>query len=528
MPRQATRECMANAIQETELKYEAPPGATLPDLRGLPHVASQSESDGVKLEATYHDTATYGLARAGITLRRRTGGSDAGWHLKVPRGHHTRTELRLPLGEELPREFADLLTARLRGQALRPVATITTRRRTCTLADEAGTPLAEIAVDTVTAQALGRSSSLTRWDEIEFELADGVEGGRDLLKAADRRLRHFGLKRAGHQMKLAVALADDLPETPSDATATRPGKSAGAGEVVLAYLRGRFEELLYLDLLVRRDEPDAIHRMRVAARRMRAALQEFRRLMPGAEAESVVGELRWLGQELGNARDEEVLCDLLVTQIGEVPAADRLGPVQARVAGHFAPRMAAAEANVRAVLASTRYLELLNSLEAFLAAPPFTAAAEEHATSVLPHLVRRSRRRVNRRMRTALDAATDGGERNSALHQARKAAKRARYAAEAVEPVVGKPARKSAKAFKKVQSTLGDQHDAVIAADALRGLAIRAYGAGENAFTYGLLHERLGERAASLAARAGDEWERAARLVDRSAVHVHVSRIHTR
>jgi CHAD domain-containing protein len=502
---------MANAIQETELKYEAPPGAMLPDLRGLPHVASQSESDGVNLEATYHDTATYDLARAGITLRQRTGGGDAGWHLKVPRGHHTRTELRLPLGEEMPEEFTDLLTARLRGQALQPVATISTRRRTCVLADDAGIPVAEIAVDTVTAQALGHSSSLTRWDEIELELVDGVEDGRNLLKAADRRLRHFGLTRARHQMKLEVALAGDMPQAPSEAK--RLKKSSSAGDVVLAYLRGQFEELLYLDLLVRRDEPDAIHRMRVAARRMRAALQESRRLMRGAEAENVISELRWLGQELGSARDEEVLCDLLVTQLGEVPVENRLGPVQARVAGHFAPRMAAAEANLRTALASTRYVELLNNLEAFLAAPPFTADAEERATSVLPHLVRRSRRRVNRRMHAALDAAATDGGRDSALHEVRKAAKRARYVAEVASPVVGKPARKSAKAFKKVQSTLGDQHDAVIAAESLRGLAIRAYGAGENAFTYGLLHERLNERAASLAGRAEDEWERAARRV---------------
>jgi CHAD domain-containing protein len=154
---------------------------------------------------------------------------------------------------------------------------------------------------------------------------------------------------------------------------------------------------------------------------------------------------------------------------------------------------------------------LLNNLEAFLAAPPFTPAAEERATSVLPHLARRSRRRVTRRMRAALDAPATGGGRDSALHAARKAAKRARYAAEVASPVAGKPARKSAKAFKKVQSILGDQHDAVIATEALRDLAIRAYGAGENAFTYGLLHERLSERAASLAGRAEDEWKRAAR-----------------
>jgi CHAD domain-containing protein len=498
---------MANATQEIELKYEAAPGATLPDLRGLPHVASQSESEAVKLEATYHDTATYDLARVGITLRQRTGGSDAGWHLKVPRGHDKRAELRLPPGDELPEEFTELLTARLRGRRLQPVAGISTRRRVCTLADAAGSPVAEVAVDTVTAQAFGHSSSLTSWDEIEVELAEGVEDGRDLLKAADRRLRHFGLTRAQHRMKLEVALAGDLPETPPVA---QPGKSSSAGEAVLAYLSGQFEKLLYWDLLVRRDEPDAIHRMRVAARRMRAALQEFQQLFDGTQAQSVIGELRWLGRELGSARDEEVLCDLLVTQLGEVPVECSLGPVQARVAGHFAPRMAAADTKLRTALASERYLQLLDSLEAFVDAPPLVAAAERRASTVLPHLIRRSQRRVNRRMRTALDMA-DGSERDRALHGARKAAKRARYAAEAASAVVGKPARKSAKALKKVQSSLGDQHDAVIAADALRGLAIRAHAVGESSFTYGLLYERQERRAACLTARAEDEWERAAR-----------------
>jgi CHAD domain-containing protein len=496
---------MANGTEDNELKYEALPGAALPDLRGLPHVAAQSEPEGVNLEATYLDTATYDLARAGITLRHRTGGNDAGWHLKVSRDHHRRTELRLPPGGEPPEEFTDLLTGRLRGRVLQPVATITTRRRLCTLADDAGAPLAEVAVDTVTSHALGHSSSLTRWGEIDVELAEGVEDGRELLKAADRTLRHSGLTRAPHHMKLEVALAGELPETPST---THPAKSSSAGEVVLAYLSGQFEELLYRDLLVRHDEPDAIHRMRVAARRTRAALQDFGRLFVGADAANLISELRWLGRELGHARDEEVLCDLLVTRIGEVPAGLRLGPVQARVAGYLAPRIVATGANVRAVLASARYLELLDKLEAFVDAPPFAPVADERATSVLPQLVRRAQRRVDRRMRTAL-GVTGGSERDRVLHEARKAAKRARYAAELVSPVVGRPARKSAQALKTMQSTLGDHHDAVIAADALRGLAIRAYGTGENSFTYGLLYERQCEQAEELAARVEGEWERA-------------------
>jgi CHAD domain-containing protein len=501
---------MATAIRETERKYEAPPGVPLPDLRDLPRVATQSPDGEVRLDATYHDTATYDLARAGITLRRRTGGEDAGWHLKVPEnGSGTRTELRLPDGPELPAEFVGLLTARLRGRALRPVAMITTRRRLSTLADAAGDPLAEIALDTVTAEALGHQSALTRWSEVEVELAQGVDdgdGGR-LLKAADRRLRRSGLTRSQHRMKLEVALAGALPE---QVPASLRRKSITAGEVVLAYLRNQFEELLRRDLLVRRAEPDAIHRMRVAARRTRAALQEFRKLFRGAEIEQLISELRWLGQELGAARDEEVLRDLLLEELDEVPVESVLGPVRARIVGHFAPRLAEAERRLHETLDSPRYLALLDELEAFVANPPAVADAERRAAAVLPRLVQRSQGRVKRRMRVAR-LAPIGERRDHALHDARKAAKRARYAAEAASLALGRQPRKSAKALEKLQSTLGDHHDAVIAAHALRTLAITVHGEGENSYTYGLLRARQDERAERLAQRAHREWRRANR-----------------
>jgi CHAD domain-containing protein len=498
---------MATAIRETELKYDAAPGAPLPDLRGLPQVASQSESDEVRLDATYYDTANFDLARAGVTLRRRSGGGDAGWHLKIPSGDDdTRVELQLPPGPEVPGEFVGLLTARLRGRGVRPVATIRTRRRSSTLADASGEALAEIALDAVTAEALGSPAALSRWNEVEIELAEGVDGGARLLAAADRELRRSGLTRSAHRMKLEAALGQAMP-VPAPEPAT--GRKAGAGDVLLAYLRGQVEELLYRDVLVRRAEPDAVHRMRVAARRIRAVLQEFARLFRGAQGEHLIGELRWLGQELGQARDEEVLRDVLLGQLEQVPAESALGPVRARITGHFAPRMAEAERHAVEVLDSRRYLELLDDLEAFIARPPLVSGASRRATDVLPRLVRRSQRRVARRMRAARQASdTDYA---TALHDARKAAKRARYAAEAASLAVGKKAGKSAKALKQVQSTLGDHHDAVITAGELRSLGIHAHAQGENAFTYGLLHARQYERARELAESAQRMWRRADR-----------------
>ena len=505
---------MASATHETELKYDAPAGTPLPellDLGELPQVASQSAAPTVKSDAIYYDTAAYDLARAGITLRRRTGGKDAGWHLKVPESAaSTRTELRLPQGPEPPAEFVELLTARLRGRPLQPVATITTRRERCTLLDAEGGPLAEVAHDTVTAAAMGREAALKRWIEVKVELAPDVDAGQGarLLKAADRTLRRRGLTPSAHRMKLAAALADALPPGPELRL-----DQASAADVVRAYLREQCEELLRLDLLVRRSEPDAVHRLRVAARRSRAALQEFGRLFGGLRTRHLISELRWLGQELGAARDQEVLRDLFLRQLDEIPVESVLGPVRARVAGHFAPLLADAERRVGDVLDSPRYLDLLNDFEDFVATPPSVEAdteeAQRPAKNALPRLVRRSQRRVQRRMRAATQALP--GERDRALHAARKAAKRARYAAEAASPALGKQPRKSAKALKKLQSTLGEHQDAAIASEVLRALALRAHAEGENAYTYGLLHERLAALRARSAEHARHDWRRANR-----------------
>src|SRR5919201_720270 len=106
---------MATAVQETEQKYEARSGTALPSLDGLPQVASVSGPEVVTLRAEYFDTGDYRLLRAGVTLRRRSGGADEGWHLKLPDPELavTRRELRLHLaqaGDTVPIELASLVT----------------------------------------------------------------------------------------------------------------------------------------------------------------------------------------------------------------------------------------------------------------------------------------------------------------------------------------------------------------------------------------------------------------------------------
>jgi CHAD domain-containing protein len=496
---------MVTEIRETEWKYDAAPGAALPDLTGLARVVTQSEPDEQALEATYYDTADFALARAGITLRRRTGGDDAGWHLKLPERPGTRTELRLPLSPQVPREFVGLLTARLRGRPVEPVARITTTRRRRRLRDRSGTSLAEVVLDSVTAETFGDTTTLTRWNEVEVELAAGEPG---LLKEADKRLRRSGLRRSRHASKLEAALGGRLP-----APAPEPELTAGseAGEVVLAYLRAQVEELLSQDPMVRRDQPDAVHRMRVAARRLRGTLQSFRKVLRREDTQGLVGELAWLGTLLGRARDAEVLAEHLTDTLKGVATELTLGPVKARILGHYAPEQAAARKALLDGLGSDRYLALLDGLDRLLAAPPLTRAASRRADRALPGLVWKSFRRVRDRMDHAQAEQEPGVRRDQALHETRKAAKRARYAAEVAKPVVGKDARRSVKSLKRIQSVLGEHQDAVIARQAARQLGLRVYAEGENAFSYGLLHEREAERAAALQVQANHEWKRANR-----------------
>jgi inorganic triphosphatase YgiF len=287
---------MAVSVNETEAKYDVPAGVGLPGLDDLPGVAGVSRPAGEQLRAEYYDTGDLRLIRAGITLRRRRGGDDAGWHLKLPADADTRREIRLPLGRggrQVPAELAGLVRVRTRGEPLRPVALVTTSRQRLVLLGQAGESLAEVASDDVSAQAGGDAATLSRWHEVEVELTGG---NRKLLAAADKLLRRGGLRPAGTSAKLERALAGRLPGPAHGAPLT---SSSPAGQVVLAYLQAYADRLKSLDPMVRRDEPDAVHQMRVATRRLRSTLQSFGQIIGRDSTRPLAAELKWLGSALG-------------------------------------------------------------------------------------------------------------------------------------------------------------------------------------------------------------------------------------
>jgi CHAD domain-containing protein len=281
-----------------------------------------------------------------------------------------------------------------------------------------------------------------------------------------------------------------------------------SGDVVLAYIDAQAARLRALDPAVRRDEPDAVHQMRVTTRRLRAALQAFPTVVSEPTAR-LRGELRWLGQVLGDARDAEVLEQYFEQELATTPVELVIGPAQARVTAYFAPAHAAGREAVLEALDSPRYWGILDDLDRLLEDPLGTAAATAPAAEILPQAVVHAYRRAKHRMQRARRAPA-GATRDVALHDARKAAKRARYAAEAVEPVFGKKAKRFAKRMKAVQSVLGDHQDAVTARRVAREIGVHAHLAGENAFSFGLLNERAHRDALEYQRQARKVWKRAA------------------
>lgn len=213
--------------------------------------------------------------------------------------------------------------------------------------------------------------------------------------------------------------------------------------------------LSHTDGVRRGRDPEAVHQARVATRRLRSDLRTFGRFVDTAWAGELRGELRWLGGDLGAVRDVEVLHGHLLAHAARVPDAHE-------AVARLGPRLAVARAEARRVLvtslASPRYAALAGALERAATAPPCTPDAGVHAAAALAPVVRGAWRRLRREV-----GALGVDPSDEALHAVRIRAKRARYAAEAVTPVFGGPARRFARRLAEVQDVLGRHQDAVVA-----------------------------------------------------------------
>ncbi|MEU0944069.1 CYTH and CHAD domain-containing protein [Streptomyces canus] len=490
---------MADTKREIERKYESDDSG-LPDLTGVAGVEAVVDKGVAHLDATYYDTADERLMASSVTLRHRTGGSDAGWHLKLPVSEGVRDEIRAPLSDTLPDELAALVRSRVRGVELLPVVRLRSDRDVRHLLDADGGLLAEVSVDAVHAERLSGGVGDAQWTEIEVELADG--GDPAFLDKVEKRLRKAGVRPSGSSSKLARALAETAPKKKLPVT----GDPVTAGDHVLAYVRTQRDAIVELDPAVRQDAEDSVHSMRVATRRLRSTLKSYGKVLDRAVTDPIGDELKWLAGELGVDRDREVLSERLSAALDEVPGTLVSGPVSERLNTWSGDSPGGASARLIGVLDSRRHLALLDALDALIADPPLLKAAGKKPHKVIAKAVRKDFRKVSGLVGQALELEP-GTDRDVAIHEARKKTKRTRYAAEAARPALGDPAKTVVKSMKALQNLLGEHQDSVMARHTLREVSAVAHAAGESAFTYGLLYGREEQRAAAVEAELPGFWD---------------------
>src|SRR5438309_6402510 len=457
---------------EREVKLAASPAFSRPDREDVAAAVETSPVDERRLETVYYDTPDLRLARWGANLRIRQG---EGWTLKLPSASEgpglTRRELEFAGDASQPPDAAvALVIAYVRRATLVPVASLSTLRRRVQLKNREGTVLAEVVDDDVSVIQGLRVQS--RFREVEVELKD--QSAERLLDPILARLRGAGAADADPTSKLVRALgarATAVPEV--DPVALTP--SSTAGEVVRHAIAASVASLMRHDPGVRLgDDPEDVHRGRVAARRLRSQLRSFLAVLQREWSDPLREELHWLADQLGAVRDRQVMAARVRSRLAEVPAPDR------PVVGELARQLTAESEEVRARLAldmrSDRYINLLEKLIEGSRTPAFLPEAAQPGTQVVPQLVRRDWRKLRSAVKALPDEPGDAD-----LHRVRILAKRARYAAEAARPIGGQKSAAFARAAADLQGVLGDHQDSVNAQAWLReaGTGRAAFAAGE-------------------------------------------------
>ena len=492
---------------EVERKFAVVEGTVSPSFGGLSSVAGVQRSPVQQLDAVYFDTPSHDLAANRITLRRRTGGPDAGWHLKLPAGSDSRTEVRTPLGEPcsaddtVPAELRDVVLAIVRDKPLADVARISTSRTVDILIGHDDEPLAEFCDDTV--QASARDGAPQEWREWELELAEGVSPdlGPGLLDRLANRLFDAGAEPAGHGSKLARVLGD------------APVRAAPrSDDPVHRAVTEQIRELLVWDRAVREDAWDSIHQMRVVTRKIRSLLRASEDSFGLADDSWLLEELRVLAGILGVARDAEVLAEKYEVALAELPADLIRGPVHERLVEGGKRRYRAGWKRSLVAMRSERYFRLLDGLEALVAAEPQPSGAGVEPEQVtVDGAYERVRKATKKADAAAAADDVSAEEADEALHKIRKRAKQLRYTASALGE------DKVADKAKSIQSLLGDHQDSVVSRTHLSEEAITAHHAGEDTFTYGVLYQlesEVARRSEDQLATALKQLKKAVRSAD--------------
>lgn len=426
-----------------------------------------------RLIDSYVDTEDWRVGRSGYVLRirRRAGGSEVTLKDTAPAkaGLRRRLEVTEPLG---PDGLSSLGTEgpvgwRLRalagGRPLGQILEVRTRRRPYLLR-VGGQPVAEIALDdTVIDMPDGLQPVRMRRVEVELQAA-WVERTARLVA---RMRSECGLQPATLSKFEAGLLASGLrvPALPEVGPTTLSGTPT-IGELAFVVLRRNFELMLRHEPGTRLGEDaEDLHDMRVATRRMRAALAMFADVLP-VRARHIRDELGWLADVLGAVRDLDVQLERVDSWMEEVPAADRgaLGDL----IHLLREQRRRARGSLLDALESSRYDRLVSGFGSMLRQGPLrrSTPARAHALMVAPDLVRVHHRKVGK---AAKRARRSGAPQD--FHRLRIQCKRLRYALEFVSELYPGNTSKYVRRVVAIQDTLGLMQDSAVASERLRALA---------------------------------------------------------
>lgn len=472
---------------EVERKYAVPDDATLPDLGTLGSVSPERLDI---LVADYYDTPELALLAAHTTLRRRTGGDDAGWHLKTPGIGDLRNEIRMPLkrGRRIPVALREEVASIVGERPLLPVVRIRTERTTTDLYGEDGSTRAEIVSDRVDATVLRDDVTLREsWAEVEVELA--VQEPESTFEEIEAVLSEAGIERSTAASKLARILEGVPPRR-------RPDEQDTAIEVAIAAFADHFGRFQALEGAVSTDEPDAVHQARVALRRMRSILQVYRKVFDQGDAARLRDELRWAGEKLGGPRDAEVIREELLGLLDGLEPEELVGPVRERIEAELANRHEREFGKLLLAMGSPRWDSVFAQAAEFIAEAPASSRGRRPAGTTLSRLAGDSVKRAAKRNKAAKKQPQD----LDGWHEVRKSAKRARYAHEVLAAIGSEGADRKRAKWKKVTSAFGEVQDGVILDEQLAAFEAAARTREEPVDTYELLRARIVEqRSASLA-----------------------------
>ena len=417
---------------ERELKLAVAPDFRLPRLPGTPLPRRQ-------LISTYYDTAAYDLAHAKMTLRHRTERGKKAWQLKIPLGHD-RQEVEVSDGEaDPPASLRRLLTLHLGHRKLVPVVTLRVWRRGF-LVHHGRVPIAEIALDTVSVLKNGRL--IQRFRELEIEQRQGDEAA---LRALERQLREAGASDHDGRPKFFRALSLPAPIPPR-----QPEAEASVVDSLKWALAQHVGWLVAHDPGTRLGtEPESLHQLRVATRRLRAVLHTARPILLPPWATSLQQELEWLSELLGPARDLDVQIAYFSDESTRLDARDR--KLLAQFIAHLHSQRAAVQKMVLSELTSARYVELIRRLQQAAQAPSVVES---------PLTVHQLAKRAFKKLRKAIRGLTSAPS-DATLHKIRIKTKRARYAADLARSSVGKPVSRFLTSARAVQDRLGLHQDAI-------------------------------------------------------------------